>query len=156
LLLIKENRFFKKVFSHVCSYDIIFTIHRFEVLQMKKDYNYSLIRERLKKLREQKGWSQDEASKAVGAGKGAWQQWELGKRNPSMTALIAVSYVFNVHINYICGLTDIPTPQTMVIPATRLQKMDRSAIEAYLSLESSEKAFIRQAMDFIQMHKRKK
>ena len=122
---------------------------------MKTKCNYTLMRERLKNLRKQKGWTQDQATEAIGAGRGAWQQWELGKRNPSHTALIAISYVFNVNFEYVCGLTDVSTPPTMLIPNSRLQGMDRLAIETYLNLTSKEKEFVRRTMDFIQMHRRK-
>lgn len=52
---------------------------------MKLKRNDELIPKRLKKLREEKGWSQTQAGDAIGAGRGAWQQWELRKRTPSDT-----------------------------------------------------------------------
>ena len=67
-------------------------------LTMKLKRNDELIPKRLKKLREEKGWSQTQAGDAIGAGRGAWQQWELRKRTPSDTALIAASYIFNVSL----------------------------------------------------------
>ena len=112
-------------------------------------HNDELIPKRLKKLREEKGWSQTQAGDAIGAGRGAWQQWELRKRTPSDTALIAASYIFNVSLPYICGVDDEPTPQSMIIPESRLQPMDRNGIEAYLSLTRQEKEFVRKTMDFL-------
>ena len=63
-----------------------------------------------------KAGPQTQAGDAIGAGRGAWQQWELRKRTPSDTALIAASYIFNVSLPYICGVDDEPTPQSMIIP----------------------------------------
>ena len=94
-----------------------------------------------------------QAGDAIGAGRGAWQQWELRKRTPSDTALIAASYIFNVSLPYICGVDDEPTPQSMIIPESRLQPMDRNGIEAYLSLTRQEKEFVRKTMDFLQSHR---
>ncbi len=93
---------------------------------MKLKRNDELIPKRLKKLREEKGWSQTQAGDAIGAGRGAWQQWELRKRTPSDTALVSASYIFNVSLPYICGIDDEPTPQSMIIPESRLQPMDRN------------------------------
>ena len=120
---------------------------------MKLKRNDELIPKRLKKLREEKGWSQTQAGEAIGAGRGAWQQWELRKRTPNDTALVAASYIFNVSLPYICGIDDEPTPQSMIIPESRLQPMDRNGIEAYLSLTRSEKEFVRKTMDFLQSHR---
>ena len=114
---------------------------------MKLKRNDELIPKRLKKLREEKGWSQTQAGDSIGAGRGAWQQWELRKRTPSDTALIAASYIFNVSLPYICG------PQSMIIQESRLQPMDRNGIEAYLSLTRQEKEFVRKTMDFLQSHR---
>ena len=44
------------------------------------EINKTLMIERLKKLRQEKGFSQTEASDYVGAGTGTWQQWEIGQR----------------------------------------------------------------------------
>ena len=40
------------------------------------EINKTLMMERLKKLRQEKGFNQMEASDYVGAGTGTWQQWE--------------------------------------------------------------------------------
>ena len=129
------------------------TVCDFAKNMMKLKRNDELIPKRLKKLREEKGWSQTQAGDAIGAGRGAWQQWELRKRTPSDTALIAASYIFNVSLPYICGVDDEPTPQSMIIPESRLQPMDRNGIEAYLSLTRQEKEFVRKTMDFLQSHR---
>lgn len=118
---------------------------------MKMERNDTLIRQRLKKLRTEKDWTQAQATQAVGAGKQAWQQWE---RSPSDTALIAVSYVFNVSLEYVCGISDEATPRIMIIPESRLQRMDRNGIESYLSLSADEKKFVRDTMDYLQIHRR--
>lgn len=120
---------------------------------METKCNYTLTRERLKKLRKEKGLTQEQATKMVGAGRCAWQQWELGTRNPSHTVLIAISYVFNVNFEYVCGLTDVSAPPTLLIPNSRLHGMDRLAIETYLNLTPKEKEFVRRTMDFIQIHR---
>ena len=115
--------------------------------------NNTLVRERLARLRKEKNWPQEQAAEAIGVSRGTWQQWELGTRIPSEPSLISISYVFNVHLKYVCGQTDDPTPSNLIIPGSRLLPMDRNGIEAYLNLTKEEKAFVRKTMDFLQSHR---
>lgn len=120
---------------------------------MKIHQNNELIRERLIRLRKEKGWTQERAAKAVGSSKGAWQQWELGTRLPTAPTLTSISYAFNVNVRYVQGLTDDPTPSVLTIQESRLQTGDRDAIEDYLVLTEEEKAFIQDTMKFLRTHR---
>ena len=73
---------------------------------MNPKYNDELYKERLINLRKEKGWTQAEAAKAVGTTRGTWQEWERGVRYPNGTALTALSFIFNVRIDYLRGATD--------------------------------------------------
>lgn len=120
---------------------------------MKSHPNNELIRERLIKLRKEKGWTQERAAKAVGSSKGAWQQWELGTRLPTAATLTSISYAFNVSVRYIQGLTDDPTPAVLTIQESRLQPGDRDTIEAYLNLTEEEKTFVQNTIKFLRTHR---
>ena len=120
---------------------------------MKNHPNNELIRERLIKLRKEKGWTQEQAGKAVGSSKGAWQQWELGTRIPSASTLTAISYAFNVSVRYVCCQTDDPTPSVLTIQESRLQTGDRDTIEAYLNLTEEEKTFVQNTIKFLRTHR---
>lgn len=60
--------------------------------------------ERLKNLRENRGWSQTELSKRAGVTKSAISTYELGVRTPSANVLCAFSKAFGVSADYLLGL----------------------------------------------------
>lgn len=122
----------------------------------KPTCNGKLMKERLVRLREDRGWSQEEAAKTIGTARTTWQQWELGVRLPSGPALLAIAYTFHVNYDYICGLTDDITPPVLSIPHSRLQDGDRNAIEAYLNLTAEEKRFVRTTLSFLKEHRKQK
>ena len=125
-------------------------------MKLETKCNPKLTKERLCKLRHEKGWSQEEAAEAIGSKRTTWQQWELGTRVPNGPTLLAIAYTFNVNYNYICGLTDEITPPILNIPESRLQKGDRNLIESYLNLTFEEKRFIQDVIHFIQKHRPQK
>lgn len=62
--------------------------------------------ERLKELREEKGVSQMELSKATGLSQSAIARWELNKTEPTASALITLAKYFNESVDYLLGLSD--------------------------------------------------
>ena len=62
--------------------------------------------ERLKELRLQKGISQMDLSMATGISQSAIAKWELGKTEPTATALITLSHYFEESVDYLLGLVD--------------------------------------------------
>ena len=117
------------------------------------EINKTLMIERLKKLRQEKGFSQTEASDYVGAGTGTWQQWEIGQRIPRDTAIIAIAAKYNVNVGYICGTTDQRIPDLVAIPKKQLEGGDWVTIQRYLQLTQEEKLFIRQVLEFVKQHR---
>ena len=117
------------------------------------EINKTLMIEWLKKLRQEKGFSQTEASDYVGAGTGTWQQWEIGQRIPRDTAIIAIAAKYNVNVGYICGTTDQRIPDLVAIPKKQLEEGDWETIQRYLQLTQEEKLFIRQVLEFVKQHR---
>lgn len=62
--------------------------------------------ERLKELRIHKGLSQMDLSLATGISQSAIAKWELGKTEPTATALITLSLYFEESVDYLLGLID--------------------------------------------------
>lgn len=62
--------------------------------------------ERLKALREEKGVSQAQLSKATGLSQSAIAFWETGKRIPNAQAIIILARYFGVSTDYLLGETD--------------------------------------------------
>lgn len=65
------------------------------------------MKERLKKLREQKGVTQKEVADAIGVTISAYSNYEQGIREPSNQILINLCKYFNVSADYLLGLTDL-------------------------------------------------
>ncbi|MCM1306372.1 MAG: helix-turn-helix domain-containing protein [Bacteroides sp.] len=62
--------------------------------------------ERLKMLRQEKEIGQIALAKELGVGKSSVSQWEIGKCEPKLSNLVAMSKYFGVSIDYLAGLED--------------------------------------------------
>ena len=62
--------------------------------------------DRLKELRVAKGISQMQLAKALNLSQSAVAKWELGKTEPTASAIIAVAKYFNETTDFILGVTD--------------------------------------------------
>ena len=59
--------------------------------------------ERLKELRSEKGIGQIELAAQIGVSKGIISLWEQGKREPTLSSLIAIADYFSITIDYLIG-----------------------------------------------------
>lgn len=62
--------------------------------------------QRLKELRFEKGLGQVALADALNVSRAVVSMWENGKREPSMTSLMALARFYGVSIDYITGLCD--------------------------------------------------
>ncbi len=62
--------------------------------------------ERLKELRTEKNISQMQLSMATGLSQSAIARWELGKSEPTASAIVILSKYFNESADYLLGLED--------------------------------------------------
>ncbi len=60
----------------------------------------------IKDLRESQEMSQYELAQALQVSQSAVAKWELGKTEPSASALITISKYFNVSVDYLLELVD--------------------------------------------------
>lgn len=67
-----------------------------------------MFKERLVKLRTDKGLSQYDLAKALGLSRGQLSNYELGTRQPDNATLIKIANFFDVSTDYLLGRTDIP------------------------------------------------
>ncbi len=63
---------------------------------------------RLRDLREDKDLTQDELVKILKMHKTTYTNYEQGKREPPFELIVKLAKLYNVSIDYIAGLTDIP------------------------------------------------
>jgi transcriptional regulator with XRE-family HTH domain len=62
--------------------------------------------ERIKELRAQKNMSQMDLALATGISQSAIAKWELGKTEPTATAIITLAKFFDETTDYLLGVTD--------------------------------------------------
>lgn len=63
-------------------------------------------RERVKELRIEKGLSQMQLARALDISQSAIAKWELGKTEPTASAIILLARFFNETTDYLLGLSD--------------------------------------------------
>ena len=63
-------------------------------------------RTRLKELRTERGLSQMQLANAVGLSQSAIAKWELGKTEPTASAIILLGLYFEETTDYLLGLVD--------------------------------------------------
>ena len=64
---------------------------------------------RLKQARSLKGISQQKAANEFGMTKVGYQNYEYGRRSPTLEMLSRLADYFNVSVDYLLGRTDVPT-----------------------------------------------
>lgn len=67
-----------------------------------------IIYTRLKDLREDADKSQEEIAKVIGTSQSYYAQYENGKRAIPFERMVILAKYYNVSLDYIAGLTDIP------------------------------------------------
>ncbi len=63
---------------------------------------------RLRDLREDKDLTQEQLVKILKMHKTTYTNYEQGKREPPFELIIKLAKLYNVSIDYIAGLTDVP------------------------------------------------
>ena len=63
---------------------------------------------RLKDLREDADKKQEDIAEIIGTSQSYYAQYENGKRDLPFSRAIALAEYYNVSLDYIAGLTDIP------------------------------------------------
>jgi len=66
------------------------------------------IYQRIKDLREDADKSQAEIAKILGTTQSYYAQYENGKRAIPLERMIALAKYYNISLDYLAGLTDIP------------------------------------------------
>lgn len=67
-----------------------------------------MITDRLIKLRENKQLKQTEVAKLLNIGAVTYNRYEKGEREPDHNMLVRLATFFNVSVDYLLGITDIP------------------------------------------------
>ena len=111
--------------------------------------------ERLKILRESLKLSQEEFGNRIGSKRNTIANYELGRRNPSNTVVLAICREF--HVNYY-WLTEgkgemlVGTPQSVVDEIAEdynLDELDKKIIEKYLELSEDNRKVVKEYLKSI-------
>ena len=65
-----------------------------------------IINERIKELRKAQGLTQVQLAEKCGFTQGAITDWEMGKKQPSAEAIIALCKALDISADYLLGLSD--------------------------------------------------
>jgi transcriptional regulator with XRE-family HTH domain len=84
--------------------------------------------DRLKSLREQRGWSQRELSRQCGLGETAIGLYERGDAEPTAKHLRMMAETLAVSTDYLLGLSDYPTAQ---FGSSEINDDERAIIQAF-------------------------
>lgn len=63
---------------------------------------------RIAELRENKGWTQEELSAAIGISRASLSHYEKDRRKPNLETLTRLADIFHVSIDYIIGRRSTP------------------------------------------------
>lgn len=64
--------------------------------------------DRIKILREERGWSQDDAATKLGVGRTTWAGYEQGHRKPDIDTFEQMAELFGVTMDYLKGRSNTP------------------------------------------------
>lgn len=84
--------------------------------------------ERLRKVREESGHSQESLAEMVGIGNRQIWRYENGKTEPDGEVLAKIAQALNVSADYLLGLSDDPTPANLL--SGQLNAKERAVIAA--------------------------
>jgi transcriptional regulator with XRE-family HTH domain len=70
--------------------------------------------DRLKTLRENKGYTHQELADLLNVGSAQIWRYEVGKTAPSADVLARIAQVFDVSVDYLLNLTDEPLPPAVL------------------------------------------
>lgn len=75
-----------------------------------KEEKLQILGQRLKKLREEAGLTQEEVAKNLNITASGYGYYEQGRRDPDTDTLRKLAEFYNVSVDYLLGMTDIRNP----------------------------------------------
>lgn len=96
----------------------------------------SVLDKRLKKLREERGWSQTYVAERLGMKRSStYANWEYGLRDPDTDTLVKLAQIYEVTTDYLTGASDTMEHQ-------QLDEWDRKIIQALRTFSKEDKEYI--------------
>ncbi|SDZ98332.1 helix-turn-helix domain-containing protein [Selenomonas ruminantium] len=101
-----------------------------EVPCIPNDWRETLA-QRLKELREAKGYSQMEVSKKLGIAKATYANWEQARAVPSLEQAPILAHFFGVSADYLLGISSNHTSERL---AARMRDLPESSQKIVMAL----------------------
>ena len=100
--------------------------------------------DKIKGLRELKGWSQEELARRLGVSRSAIGNYEQGIRRPNFEDLEAIADVFNCTITYLVGDDMTPDEVSLLDKYRSLNFVGRKEISRYIDYACSRPEYRRE------------
>lgn len=98
------------------------------------------IGQRMQRLREEDGMTQEEMGEKLGVSQGTVSQWESGKRVPGGEAVKAMAELFDTTADFILGIVD---EEIKLVPYFRgLKEEEELLMQAYAQLTGRQKRIV--------------
>ena len=97
---------------------------------------------KLKELRKQKGFSQDEVANALEITLRTYQNYEYGQREPSIEMIFKLADFFGVTTDYLLGRETEPKPLEQLAKINGLDITEEVLLEEYMKLEPQKRKAI--------------
>jgi len=105
--------------------------------------------ERLKRKREEQGFTQAELARRIGVSRDLYNKYERAGIRPTHETLISLAVELRTTVDYLIGSTNDPTPPAKRgEPLTELDMQRAKTADAMMQLDDDELA---KAMEYIQM-----
>lgn len=104
--------------------------------------------ENLKKLRESKNITQVKLSVDLGVTQELISRYELGSSFPQPNMLIKLANYFNCSVDYLLGITDIPTPVKYLTSNSEAVK-SAELYSKYCALSNEDKKYFDKFLEFL-------
>ena len=107
--------------------------------------------ERLKEIRECKGWTHQQFADLIGCNRASYSNYEKGSRHPDSRVIKLICQIANVSSDYLLGLSDTKIPSySKIHTATQLSEKSIKYLEHYSKTETPlGVGFKNQVIDFI-------
>ena len=117
---------------------------------MRGETSVSVLGERLKILREERGWSQTYVSQQLGMKRSStYANWEYGLRDPDTETLVKLAWLFQVTTDYLTGASD--NLHISQHAQSARDELDMKLIKAIMGLSREDKEYV---LGFIEKIKR--
>src|SRR5690554_4039218 len=101
----------------------------------------SLLANRLKKLREERGWSQGSVAKQLGMKcSSTYANWECGLRDPDTETLVKLAELYEVTTDYSSGVSELKSSSDE--NKVTLSEFDLELINEIKSLSNVDKEYV--------------